>query len=85
MIPARIKNATRRLGAPIGWDEARDGPCVGLDVLIEGDCFTSCWEPTADDVARIAAGAKVYLKCKGGQPPVALWAGEAPVHGEPNG
>lgn len=78
MIPARIANATRRLGAPAGWDEARDGVCVGLDVLIDGANFTSCWEPTPDEAARIAAGAKVYLTCVGGQPPVALVVGDAP-------
>ena len=77
MIAARIANATRRLGAPEGWDETRDGACVGLDVLIEGDHFTSCWEPTSDEVQRIVSGAKVYLTCVGGQPPVALQVGEA--------
>jgi hypothetical protein len=78
MIPGRIANATRRLGAPHGWDESRDGLCVGLDVRICGDVFTSCWEPTPDELARLAAGAKVYLSCVGGQPPVALEVGDAP-------
>lgn len=77
MISARIANATRRLGAPTGWDEARDGVCVGLDVLIDGNAFTSCWEPTADELERLNAGAKIYLTVVGGQPPVALQVGQA--------
>lgn len=75
MIPARIQNATIRLGAPRGWDEATQGPCVGLDVLIQGERFTSCWEPTPDELERLAAGAKVYLTVVGDQPPVALAVG----------
>lgn len=78
MIPARIANATRRLGAPQGWDEARDGVCVGLDVLIEGNRFTSCWEPTPDEMANLMAGGKVYLTVVGGQPPVSLQVGARP-------
>lgn len=76
MIPGRILNATMRLGAPKGWDEVRSGPGVGLDVLIQGDAYTSCWEPTPDELDRLAAGAKVYLTVKGGQPPVALQVGD---------
>lgn len=79
MIPARIANATRRLGAPEGWDEARDGLCVGLDVLIDGHEFTSCWEPTSDELERLVAGAKVYLTVVGGQPPVCLQVGPEPT------
>lgn len=78
MIAARIANATRRLGAPAGWDEARDGSCVGLDVLIDGNRFTSCWEPTTDELERLAAGAKVYLTVVGGQPPVSMQVGDRP-------
>lgn len=78
MIPGRIADATVQLGAPEGWDEARDGPCAKLDVRIRGSVFTSCWEPTPDEVVRLAAGAKVYLHIAGGQPPVALTVGEAP-------
>ena len=57
MIPARIANATFRLGAPKGWDEARDGVCAGLDVLVRDGTCTSCWEPTGDELERLAAGA----------------------------
>ena len=79
MIPARIANATFRLGAPKGWDEARDGVCAGLDVLVRDGTCTSCWEPTGDELERLAAGAKVYLTVVGGQPPVALAVGDAPA------
>lgn len=83
MIPARIIGTTRVLGAPKGWTPETSGPCVGLPIRDEmnGDqpCMVSCWEPTPDDLAAIAAGGKVYLRIVGtGHPPVALWA-EPPV------
>lgn len=81
MIPGRIQNATRRLGAPEGWNEARDGTCDGLDVLITDQLFQTCWEPTPAELDRLAAGAKVYLTCVGGQPPVALSVGNSPSIG----
>jgi hypothetical protein len=82
MIPGRIEHATRTLGAPEGWDEARDGPCSGLAIRDESvgglPIMTSAWFPTPDELARIAAGAPVYLSvCGNGHPPVSLWAGPA--------
>lgn len=83
MIPARIEACTRVLGAPIGWTPETSGPCRGLPIRDEmnGDmpAMVSCWEPTPDEVAAIAAGAKVMLRILGsGHPPVALWVGERP-------
>jgi hypothetical protein len=78
VIPARIPNATHRLGAPKGWDESRDGPCFGLDVIIQDGRATSCWEPTPEELERLQAGAKIYLTIVGGQPPVMLHVGEKP-------
>lgn len=83
MIPARISDCTRVLGAPKGWTPETSGDCGGLPIRDElaGDMpvMVSAWEPTPAEIAAIAAGAKVYLRIVGtGHPPVMLWAGEQP-------
>ena len=79
MIPGRILNATRALGAPKDWDPA-DGKCVGLAIRdgVEGGLhtMTSAWLPNADELERLNAGAPVYLVVVGaGHPPVRLEVG----------
>lgn len=66
MIPARIENFTRVLGAPPGWDPSGPEPCAGLvirdETTDEGTpVMWSAWEPTADEIAAMNAGSKVYL------------------------
>ena len=83
MLPARIMNATRYLGAPAGWDPERDPPCSHLairDEVHDGmPMMVSAWEPTPDEIARLQAGAKVVLHIVGvGHPPVAVEVGDAP-------
>lgn len=81
MIPAKIPGHTNVLGAPAGWDEAKDGPCGALYVRVtrsteDGSLrFTSAWEPTPEELIRLLRGAKVYLDVVGGQPPVWLEVG----------
>jgi len=83
MIPGRIPEATRVLGAPQGWDEARDGWCGGLAILDVADDagshrMVSAWEPTPEELAKLNAGAPVLLSVVGlGHPPVWLSVGEA--------
>ena len=76
-IPIRIMNATRTLGAPPGWDEERNGPCVGLPIRDEEwngtPVMTSAWEPTAEEIQALQGGAKIELTVIGtGHPPVSL-------------
>lgn len=83
MIPARIENCTRALGAPVGWTPETSGQCVGLPIRdeVHGDIpvMISAWEPTPAEIAAIVGGAKVMLKVVGGaHPPVLIWAGELP-------
>lgn len=74
MIPRRIAGATHNLGAPAGWDPARDGHCGVLPVrAVDGTCL-SAWEPTPDELAILNAGGSVILQVVGSQPPVMLWA-----------
>lgn len=73
MIPARIVGATHYLGAPKGWKPDEDGHCGHLAVRVTDNVWESAWEPTPDEMAAIAAGAKIVLRVVGGQPPVMLY------------
>lgn len=84
MIPARIPEHTRALGAPRDWDPDRDGTCSVLmikDVKAEDQVnrMLSMWEMMPDEKARSDAGAKVILSVVGNvHPPVWLTVGEVP-------
>lgn len=83
MMIARIAGCTRVLGAPSGWTPETSGACVGLPIRdgLNGDmpCMTSAWEPTPDELAALARGAKVLLTVLGGgHPPVRIEVGEVP-------
>ena len=79
MIPCRISNATRYLGAPAGWQPEDDGPCGHLAIAdITNDhghnTMVSMWEPTPAELALLNAGAKVSLSIIGtAHPPVWVW------------
>jgi hypothetical protein len=82
MLIGHIQNATRVLGAPKNWDQEKL-PCGALPILdVEtpaGPQMVSAWEPTPDEVAKIVAGAPVYLSVIGvAHPPVAVFVGEPP-------
>ncbi|MCJ2051665.1 hypothetical protein [Methylobacterium sp. J-070] len=81
----RITGTTRTLGAPQGWDQTSDGPCVGLPIRDERHTrdigrMISAWVPTEADIALIQAGAPIYLHVIGEiHPPVSLVVGNPPV------
>lgn len=81
MTPMRIVGGVP-FGAPRDWVEERDGPCGVLFVRreIQDNQLThvSAWQPTQEEMLAILAGGTIYLRCVGGQPPVALWAEAAP-------
>lgn len=84
MMIGHIEGATRELGKPRDWDDARDGKCLTLpirDELVAGmPQMVSAWVPTPDEIARIAAGAPIYLRVVGSaHPPVLLLVGEPPA------
>lgn len=77
----RIAGATRVLGAPRDWDVERDGVCIGLpirdELVDDSPQMTSAWLPTEEEIARIVAGAPVYLHVPGTfHPPVMISVGE---------
>lgn len=86
MIPGRIERATRHLGAPPGWEPDTAGHCAHLAIRDEqfgsptGPWgMVSAWEPTPDELARINAGAPIFLTVIGGvHPPVGLSVGFPP-------
>jgi hypothetical protein len=76
MNPVRFDGA-QTLGAPKGWDPARDGECVGLPVQIVASAnghysYTSVWKFTDEDRAKIARGENLAITCFGAQVPIAL-------------
>lgn len=84
MIINRIHGATRNMGAPKGWEEARDGVCVGLPIRDDkrengGNVMISSWQPTPEEIEKLIAGAPVLLMVLGiNHPPVHIDVGEPP-------
>lgn len=73
MQPVRTETTTSVLGAPQGWDAAKDGPCGGLPVTRTSTSFYSYWRPTDSELADIANGKPIRLCVFGsGHPPVML-------------
>lgn len=69
----------RVLGAPKGWDQ-KELPCAALavtDILVNGQqAIASFWQPDAEELAHIAAGAPIMLSVLGtSMPPVLLTVG----------
>jgi hypothetical protein len=78
MNPVKFEGA-EIIGKPKGWDDARDGECVGLPVQVSilpngVPMFTSVWKPTPEERHAIAEGANIALSCFGSQTPVMLSA-----------
>jgi hypothetical protein len=85
VIPARITGATRAMGKDQpGYTTLwiRDEVIVSLDAsgeVAHVPSMTSLWEPTPDEIAKIAAGAPIKLMIIGtSHPPVWLAVGEVP-------
>lgn len=73
MIPAKLSDATRSLGAPPDWKN-EDGPCETLDIFdhetSEGNFMISAWQPDSSELASLNAGGFVYLHIRGTNHPV---------------
>lgn len=74
MLVKRIEKATRTLGAPDKWDPDKDGPVQGLpirDVTVGNqNWMVSAWEPTQDEILKMASGEPVLLWISGVAHPV---------------
>lgn len=87
MQPVKPPNATRTLTAPPGHeDEIIDLPII--DVVIGDEkqhvhAMVSCWQPTVEELALMAAGTPVLLWIYGVQmPPAALTVGDPRLFSE---
>lgn len=65
--------ATHNFGAPPDWDSSANGDCATLPVCVQGELFTSCWQPSDAERMAIANGEPIMLSVIGGQPAVMLW------------
>ncbi|MDB5990056.1 MAG: hypothetical protein JWQ10_1459 [Herbaspirillum sp.] len=75
MTPVKTEHTNVVLGAPTGWDEQRDGKCIGLPVHLDPaqGVMYSFWQPTEVDIANILAGVPIRLSVFGrAHPPVAI-------------
>jgi hypothetical protein len=77
MLIARILGATRELGKPVDWDDEKNGSCGSLPIRDEqvrgANVMVSAWTPTPGELARLNAGAPIYLYVWGtSHPPVAV-------------
>lgn len=74
MRPLRIRGATRNLGAPKGWKDDEQGPCMHLpilDVEAEGvNYMVSRWELTPQELIALNSGAAIELWISGTHHPV---------------
>lgn len=78
MNPVDFPQANRTFTKPEGWTDLE---CSPLRVHDTGQELISCWQPTDEERAAIAAGAPIWLSvCGHGHPPVILSA-ESPFQG----
>lgn len=73
MNPGEIRNATRLLGAPEGWDPSKQGECSALPIRDHDGTMQSAWYPSKEEIAALVLGAPVVLTVWGcSHPPVAV-------------
>lgn len=70
MNPTKINGANRTFGAPRDWDESKNGPCMALPVLDDGQALHSVWRPDAAELAALNRGSAVVLTIHGRTHPV---------------
>jgi len=70
MIALPLADATRRLGAPEGWDHDRDGVCHTLEILDRDGWMVSAWSPTVEELRRLLNGKPIFLHIQGTHHPV---------------
>lgn len=83
MTPLNIRNATRRLGPPAGYENIGHLSIRELGNPAEGSGYCeSAWEPTPDELAMLNRGGSVILRVVGWQPPVGLYVEPHPTETE---
>lgn len=73
MKPYKHAMTTHTLGAPVGWDEQKYGPCAGLPVLHHEGVIYSFWRPSIRERIALLFGRSVQLGVvSNAQPPVSI-------------
>lgn len=73
MKPYRHPETNCTFGQPADWDEAKDGTCSVLPVVISNGSIYSYWQPTWKERLQVLFGRPVRLAIFGTlQPPVML-------------
>lgn len=75
MLPIRTPQCNAMLGAPVDWDDEKDGECVALPIYRDAATQTmhSFWQPNEQEIANILAGVPIRLTIIGSaHPPVAI-------------
>lgn len=71
--PIHTEHTTNVLGAPIDWNEEKDGKCIGLPVHYNGKEFYSWWKVSLKDRIKILFGRPIRLVIfTQSHPPVAM-------------
>lgn len=65
-----IQGATRRLGAPPGWDHSTDGICHTLEIHDQDGWMTSAWIPSEKELKQLNEGFPILLHIQGTMHPV---------------
>lgn len=73
MTPSRFPQSNRILGPPDSLDD-----CGHLHVFTDGERCISCWRPSVDELADIAAGKPIWVSVRSGatQSPIALFTSD---------
>lgn len=73
MLPVKMTNATRTLGAPTAWDDS-ETECLSLDIYDyetdNGNVMSSAWMLSEEEVAALRNNSIVYLHIHGVRHPV---------------
>ena len=72
MTPQHFNGVNTIYKAPPDWNEAEHGPCVDLPVQRTADFAISRWQPSFEEVQRLANGGAVEIAIAGGQPAIAV-------------
>lgn len=70
MIPQQLEGASRRLGAPKGWDHSTRGICHTLEIMDVDGWMVSAWRPSAAELQRLNDGQPLFLFIQGTAHPV---------------
>lgn len=61
MKPCKTPRTTVILGKPHGWDDEKNGPCIGLPIVEEDGYLYSFWLPSWRERLSILLGHPIQL------------------------